>query len=860
MCISIRHISSLAPLFFLMSSTLAADSSQYTRISVITTRYCGECHNADNQDERLDFSSLKWDLDNPVVFNQWEMVFDKVASLQMPPNKEAISEAVRHEFINLLGNTLRERDRQQIKSYGRGTIRRLTRSEFQQNLRDLLQISHLDIQNYLPADRESHHTNRITRTLDISRVQLAAYLEATDAALRQAVASGVAPETPAKYHFEAINMFTGATTFGGTEAMFYAKDNKRLSLGTPELQKIRQQEPLDTSIELAIFRSATWPYYGYPNGFRATRDGFYRVRFSARSVLQKPGFVLTPASDPIPMTFRARKASGPDVTGDVRATGGIMDIPPEPTIFETTIYLKKTETFEYSLLGLPQPRAINPPNAPLYYDFPPMPEDGHPGVSYQWLEVEGPIDSSVWPPASHKVLFDELPIKPSGSSLTVDIVSENPQADARRLLLRFIKQAQRRPLTKAELKPFLDLTINELETGQTLSEALLTGYSAFLSSGHFIYTIDPTSLIRAPQTEYQLALAQQLSHFLSNSRPSQTLEILAANKDLLKANNLRSQTDELIRANSFNQFLRPFTYHWLDLKAVWRDEPDIRLYPEYRLNDYLIESMQREAYETFKLMVRENLPITTLVDADFVLINDILSRHYNLPLQKGSELQRITVPKGSPYGGLLTTGAIMKVTANGTASSPIVRGAWVMDRLLGAPPPPPPANIPAAEPDIRGATTLKEQLAKHASDQSCASCHATFDPIGFSLENFDIYGKWRERYRSLDSGEEVTGIDRAGHAYRFFEGSAVDSTATLNNGTRLAGIHDLKQHLVQQPRNLARSLATQLVLYATGTPLRFSEREDIEDILDQCHGQGYLTRDIFHAVIQSRLFTGVERD
>ena len=202
----------------------------------------------------------------------------------------------------------------------------------------------------------------------------------------------------------------------------------------------------------------------------------------------------------------------------------------------------------------------------------------------------------------------------------------------------------------------------------------------------------------------------------------------------------------------------------------------------------------------------------------------------------------------------------MKVTANGTASSPIVRGAWVMDRLLGSPPPPPPANIPAAEPDIRGATTLKEQLQKHASNTTCAACHATFDPIGFSLENFDIYGKWRVRYRSLDSGEEVTGIDRAGHDFRYFEGLVVDSTATLPSGDSLSGVQDLKRHLSQQPRKLARSLATQLILYATGTPIRFSERENMEDILDQCANRGYLTRDIFHAVIQSQIFTGVKRD
>jgi len=842
------------------TSASAVDSPEHRAITGYITHHCAECHTTGHQDSRIDLGSLVWDFDNPAVFNQWETVFDKVASSQMPPAPNDMPESERREFMSILGNTLREKDLQHIATYGRGTIRRLTRMEFQQNLRDLLHLPHLDIKDFLPKDRESHHTNRIAQTLDLSRVQLAGYLEATDAALRQAVAQGMQPRKPTKRRFEAINMFTNASTFGGPEAMFFAKDNRRLSLSGASLNELRNQTPLDTDIELAIFRSATWPYYGYPYSFQAREEGFYRIKFSARAVLQKSNYTLTPAPHSIPMTFRARKVSGPDVTGDVRATGGIMDVSGELGEFNTVIYLKKKETFEYSLLGLPQPRAINPPNAPLYYDFPPMPKAGHPGIAYQWLEIEGPIDPQTWPPTSHQILFGDLPIQASESRLPFKLVSADPEKDARKLLLRFIDQAQRRPLTNAELSPFLELTFHELESEHSLAEALLTGYSAFLSSAHFTYTSDPTSLTNGSRTDYQLALVQQLSHFLSNSRPSPSLLSIASNHKLLKHDNLRTQTNDLIDSDSFDQFLTPFTYHWLGLKDVWRDEPDIRLYPEYRLNDYLIGSMQREAVETFKLMVRKNLPITTMVDADFVLANDILSEHYDLDELTGSQLRRVSIPEASPYGGLLTTAAIMKVTANGTASSPIVRGAWVLDRLLGTPPPPPPANIPSSEPDIRGATTLKEQLAKHASDQSCASCHATFDPIGFTLENFDIYGKWRTRYRSLDSGEEVTGIDRAGHKFRYFEGLAIDSTATMDDGTQLSGVKDLKHYLAQQPRRLSRALATQLIIYATGTPIRFSDRAEIDNILDRCQDGGYLTRDIFHAVIQSRLFTGVDND
>ena len=218
---SIRN-SICSTLLFLTTTVMAVDAPATRTISNLTKQYCTECHNPSNEAERLDFTSLTLDFDNPVVFNQWEDIFDKVTSMQMPPDQEDMPTTARHDFTKLLGRTLQRSDRQQIEKYGRGTIRRLTRSEFQQNLRDLLHIPHLDIQDYLPEDRESHHTNRITTTLDISRVQLAAYLEASDVALRQAIASGTQPRTPVKRRFAGVNLFSGGSTFGGPEAMFYA--------------------------------------------------------------------------------------------------------------------------------------------------------------------------------------------------------------------------------------------------------------------------------------------------------------------------------------------------------------------------------------------------------------------------------------------------------------------------------------------------------------------------------------------------------------------------------------------------------------------------------------------------------------
>jgi len=219
-------------------------------------------------------------------------------------------------------------------------------------------------------------------------------------------------------------------------------------------------------------------------------------------------------------------------------------------------------------------------------------------------------------------------------------------------------------------------------------------------------------------------------------------------------------------------------------------------------------------------------------------------------------MRQVTLPKDSPLGGLLTQAAILKVTTNGTTTSPVIRGAWIMERLIGEPPPPPPASVPAVEPDIRGAETIRDLLALHTKSESCSSCHAKFDPVGLALENFDILGGWRTRYRGLEEGERITGIDRAGHDFAFTLAANVDASGRLLDGQEFQNIRDLKSILASNPRQLARNLLHQFTLYATGTPLRFSDRAEIEAMLDGCAADGYCVRDLLHALVQSKIFLG----
>jgi hypothetical protein len=831
------------PLILLIATVLApvatlraADKPPHP-IATLIEQNCTDCHDADTKKGKLDLTALKFDLADPKAMDRWVQVFDRVENGEMPPKSEEMKPEDRKALLAALESSLHGASSATTAQHGRGPMRRLNRLEFEQNLRDLLALPHLDIRDMLPADRESHHFDKVASALDISHVQLTGYLDVVETALRQAIVPAAAP--PESKKTRVVGRKLGPRIIvGGPQSMFYARDGKGLAaLGEKEQQAAMATD--DPSLELALFRSPGWPYAVFPARILATATGEYRVRFSARSVLQTEGFGLKKGVRTVPMTFRSRKPTGHDQAEDVRMTGGIIDVRPEGGVYETRVYLLAGQTIEYGMLGLPTPQ-IDAQGKTGYYRFPPFPEGGQPGIAFQWVELEGPIAPASWPPASHRVLFDDL---------GADVKSAKPAEDAKRLLRRFIARAARQPVPEEAIPHFEKLVLDALQNGAPLAEALLSGYQAFLCSDLFLY-------LREPAADDHFAIANRLSFFLTDSRPDVALSTLAAQKKLHDPTILRAETDRLIFGAGFERFVNHFTDCWLNLRELRRDDPDIRFFPEYRLDDYLVESLGMETRAFFNAMLRENLPAASLIKTDFALVNDRLAKHYGLPEVSGSALRRMDLPKGSPYGGLLTQGTILKVSANGTSTSPVLRGVWIMDRLIGQPAPPPPPGVPAVEPDIRGAKTIRELIAQHTKNKNCASCHAKFDPVGLALENFDILGAWRTRYRGTSEGEPITGIDPAGHDFAFTLAGKVDASGQLADGRKFADIHDLKAIFAANDRQLARNILHQFTLYATGTPVQFSDRRDIEELLDACAKDGYRVRDLLHALVQSPIFLG----
>lgn len=813
----------------LLLSLTALAAPAPAELTALLSKHCAACHSGTQAKAGLDLQKLPFDLSDRGHRDRWIRVYDRVERREMPPPTMPISPASQADILRHLRTPLHAADLADAARNGRGPIRRLNRDEYEQNLRDILQLPRLDIRDMLPEDREAHHFNKVSETLDMSRVQLTAYLDAAEAALRQAVATTPAPPETKTFRTFGRNLFPGLRSTGTRHSMFFIKDNKGVNIESeygnrPMLKELEQ----DPSLEMGLFRSPGWPYGAFPRGFAASASGLYKIRFSARAVLQQPGYVVTDAKRPVPMMLRSRRPTNHDIAEDTKPASGIFEIQPGSRVYETTAPLLKGQTVEYALLGLPVPQ-VDAEGKTGSYRFPPLPPDGAPGVAFNWIEFEGPLAPESWPPASHRVLFDSLGIAPEPA---------DKKREAARLLRRFVNAAGRRPLPAAALGRFDALIGAALDRNEPFVEAMLTGYQAFLCSNEFLY-------LREPATPNDVA--ERLSHFLANTRSTGPI----ANRPAL-----HKEADRLIDGPSFDRFIRNFSGYWLNLRHLRRDDADKRLYPEYQLDEYLTESLERETLAFMTALMRDNLPIRNLVQWDHVYVNERLARHYGLPPVDGAAIRKVQLPKGSPLGGILTQGAILKITANGTSTSPVLRGAWIMDRIVGEPPPPPPPSVPAVEPDIRGAKSIRELLAMHTKSATCAGCHAKFDPVGLALENFDVMGHWRTHYRGTAEGERVTGIDHTGHDFVYTIAGAVDPSGKLLDGRTFKDVRELKAILASNPRQLARNFLHQLTVYATGTPVRFSDRAEIDTILDACAPGGYRTRDLLHALIGSRIFLG----
>lgn len=812
-------------------------------------KHCVDCHDAETKKGGLDLTALPFYLDDPKTAATWVKVHDRTRDGEMPPKKKEQPEpAARDAFLKSLADPLLAADTARAAKFGRSTQRRLNRFEYENTLRDLLHAPWLQIKDMLPEDGEAFRFNKVGDALDVSHVQMQRYLGAADYALRQVMASQLAKpgKKTVRYYARDQRGITGKMKFtvfnqSPERATFPVLD----SAPQPDVRAgkapltVGKADPATREREaMGVVASSYEPMELHFDSFKAPSAGRYKLRFSAYSVWVGAGEEKKwwrPNLDVVSVGRRSEPITIYSETPPrlLRLLGS-FDVNPEPTVRELDVYLLAGETIRPDAVRLFRSR-------PPAYHNPLAEKDGQPGVAFRWMEVEGPI-ADAWPSAGHKLLFDNLPLKKTGA--VVEVVSANPPKDAERLLRTFMQRVYRGPVAEDDVKRFLGVINGALKSGSNFADAMIAGYSAVLCSPAFI------CLEEKPGHLDGAALATRLSYFLWNSEPDDKLRAA----DLRNPDVLRAQTERLLADSKSRRFVDAFLDYWLDLRRTNATSPDAGLYPDYYLDDLLVESATSETQLFFNELLRGDLPARNIVSSDFAMLNERLAAHYGLPKVDGVNLRRVTLPADCVRGGLMTQASVLKVTANGTTTSPVLRGVWVMERILGKPAPPPPPSVPAVEPDTRGATTIRQQLDKHRKLETCSACHAKIDPAGFALESFDVFGGWREKYRALGEGEHVPGFGKNGQPFAFHDGPPVDASGALPDGRKFADVLELKRLLLTDERQIARNLARQLVVYATGAPVRFGDRPAVEQVLDQAAASQFGVRSIILALVQSELF------
>jgi hypothetical protein len=459
------------------------------------------------------------------------------------------------------------------------------------------------------------------------------------------------------------------------------------------------------------------------------------------------------------------------------------------------------------------------------------------GLGLRWAEVEGPLPIETRTTDAYQQLFRGVDPR-SGS-----------RADAERILRAFLPRAFRRPLRDdAELRPYLKLIDESLAEKASFAQALRTGLEGVLVAPDFLF------LVEKPGRLDDHALAARLSYFLWSTTPDEELNRLASRGSLHEPAVLRGQVERLLKSPRAAAFTENFLGQWLDLRQIDATTPDRRTYPEY---DELIKlSSLWESHAFFEELLTRDLPVQNFLDSDFAMLNRPLARLYDIEGVEGLPVRRVKLPPGSHRGGLLGQAAVLKVTANGSFTSPVLRGVWVQKNLLGQPPKPPPPDVPGLEPDIRGAVTIREQLAKHRQLESCGSCHRAIDPPGFALENFDVIGRWRDHYRTTDNKVKATKsiVLPDGKRFTYRLGPAVDAGDVLPSGKKFANVDDFKKVLLADPDPFVRCLTEKLVVYATGATVSPADRGGVEQIVGRLRQKKYGLRTLVHEVVQSPLF------
>ncbi|PAW89357.1 MAG: hypothetical protein B9S33_02950 [Pedosphaera sp. Tous-C6FEB] len=760
-------------------------------------KHCRECHGG--KSTKADLNLVKLDRSDAAILKNrkvWMNVLTQVGAGEMPPKKQARPSLPEIEqFTRAVESAFERAEATMPLDPGRVTVRRLNRNEYHNTVRDLLRVDFNPTESF-PADDIGHGFDNIGDVLTLSPLLMERYLDAAET-----IAQRVLVEKPPK---------PGVRYLSGR----YLQPN---NAQTPQ-DRFRPMDPTATE--------------AVKSGPFAAGGDYLKLTGNAELLLRATLYAEPRGTAPVKVALFIHgpklAETSSDAEVDKLAGAGLAAMRPMKIlkIFEITARAGKPQTIEVPVnriegiaragVAVLKPQGGEEP-AKLF-------------IEHIWSE--GPLETR---PESQMMLMAGLAGKPQAQQ-------------TRELLTKLLTRAYRRPVTPKELEAMTRLVEQTIADGRTWEAGIQRAIVATLCSPKFLFRVelDDRPETRQPHAIDDFQLASRLSYFLWSTMPDAELFALAEKRQL--SAQLDAQIKRMLQDPKATALVDNFALQWLQLKRLQTFAPDTKLFPAF--NDGLRRAMFRETELFFAEIVREDRSVLDLIDADYTYLNEPLARHYGIADTAGNRAGTPTkskLPGGKPFvrdtftrvslpqkerGGLLYQASVLTVTSNPTRTSPVKRGRWVLEQLLGTPPPPPPPNVPELEAQNKLTGTLRQRMEQHRANAACASCHAQMDALGFGLENFDAIGAWRAK-----DGEE-----------------AIDASGTLPDGKSFNGPADLKAVLKDKKELFTRNLAEQLLTYALGRGLEYYDSRAIRQITSQVAKQDHKFSALVTAIVKSDPF------
>ena len=825
-------------------------------------RHCTACHGEKKAKAGFRIDKLGADFSAAKSAEQWKEVIDRINAAEMPPEDKPRPDAKQAAaFVAWVNGRLHEVDIAAKKAGGRIPMRRLNRDEYANTVRDLLKLD-ANIVNPLveemPGDGKAEGFDRLGVALFFDQTQIERSLAVAEKIAALAIVTA-APKVNThidKFGFmrlrpppDMVEVFPGFEHKipRGAKESFVKPGFIEFIQGSPTYKR----------------ETAGWgAIQHFAVGQTVTRDGYYRVRVRAKvdsrgrttenrfrfqygmdSPIQVEAEVPV---DPSGVTETTMFLRGP-VNGEVKGPQvfrvlwnhtekAVITEPEYQKLFSNWTRIRglmeKAATDrapEAKMNALKAERALaekalNAWTGVAHIYNPEMDTEKLPRLQIESIELEGPVQKE-WPPASHKVLFfagDE----------------RKDAAYAREIFTRFLPRAYRRPVTKDEVEAIVSIVSDAQKTRkQSFPEAMRTGLQRVLCAPGFLFLEEPAAIPQPRRlTDYELA--SRLSYFLWSTMPDDELSALAGAGKLHDPAVFAAQTRRMLADPKSEQFVRNFAGQWLSVRDFGAMQPAA----EYKDYDKLLERASiQEPFAFFAEVLSKNLPISTFIDSDFLMVNDRLAKHYGIAGVEGPEFRRVSIQPQHHRGGVLGMAGLMTFLADGTRTLPMRRGSWVLRELFNDPPNNPPPNAGEIQPNTAGKNlTVRERLELHRRDEICASCHFKLDPYGLALENYDAIGQWRERFN--------------GEGFRGSAAPVLDVSGKFPDGKKFSTLEEYKSGLMAQKDKFARAFSTKLLTYALGRPVGYADHQVVDSLVDVLKKNDCRLQPLIHAIAASEVF------